>query len=106
MAHHYLWGSKALNIANSTIYGQERILFPSQQFDIVFLLAAAAAPPNILNYSLLRAQNTELTRGPPEVIHHFCLFIGGVHIGATALHVLNLIWFGNIARLSQWGGGG
>jgi hypothetical protein len=23
MAHHYLWGSKALNIANSTIYGQE-----------------------------------------------------------------------------------
>jgi hypothetical protein len=26
MAHHYLWGSKALNIANSTIYGQERNL--------------------------------------------------------------------------------
>jgi hypothetical protein len=32
-------------------------------------------------------------------------YIGGVHIGAIALHVLNLIWFGNIARLSQWGGG-
>ncbi len=34
------------------------------------------------------------------------LFIGGVHIGARALHGLNLIWFGNITRLSQWGGGG
>jgi hypothetical protein len=22
MAHHYLWGSKALNIANNTIYAQ------------------------------------------------------------------------------------
>ena len=22
MAHHYLWGSKALNIANNTIYSQ------------------------------------------------------------------------------------
>jgi hypothetical protein len=28
-------------------------------------------------------------------------FIGGVHIGAKALHDLNLIWFGYIARLSQ-----
>jgi hypothetical protein len=32
-------------------------------------------------------------------------FIGGVHIGARALHVL-FIWFGNIARLSRWGEGG
>jgi hypothetical protein len=63
MAHHYLWGSKALNIANSTIYGQERILFPCQQFDIVFLLAAAAAPPNILNYSLFRAQSQRCGTG-------------------------------------------
>jgi hypothetical protein len=31
---------------------------------------------------------------------------GGVHIGARAPHVLNLILFGCIARLSQWGGGG
>jgi hypothetical protein len=31
--------------------------------------------------------------------------IGGDHIGARALHVLNLIWFGCIARLSQRGGG-
>ncbi len=37
--------------------------------------------------------------------HYFSLsFIVGVHIGARALHVLNLISFGNIARLSQWGG--
>jgi hypothetical protein len=27
--------------------------------------------------------------------------MGEVHIGARALHVLNLIWFGNIARLSH-----
>ncbi len=33
-------------------------------------------------------------------------FIGEVHIGVRALNVLNLIWFGYIARLSQWGGGG
>jgi hypothetical protein len=33
-------------------------------------------------------QSTELTRGPPELVQHF-LFIGGVHIGARALHVLN-----------------
>ncbi len=32
--------------------------------------------------------------------------IGGVHIGARGLNVLNLIWFGYITRLSHWGGGG
>ncbi len=32
--------------------------------------------------------------------------IEGVHIGASALHVLNLIWFGYITILSPWGGGG
>ncbi len=47
-----------------------------------------------------RAQSTELIRGPSELV------IGGVHVGARALHVLTLIWFGCIARLSQWGGGG
>ncbi len=31
--------------------------------------------------------------------------VGGVHFGTRALHVLNLIWYGYIARLSQWGGG-
>ncbi len=31
---------------------------------------------------------------------------GGVHIGARALLGIKLIWFGYIARLSQWGGGG
>ncbi len=31
--------------------------------------------------------------------------MGGVHIGTRALHVLNLIWLGYIARLSQWGEG-
>ncbi len=33
-------------------------------------------------------------------------FIRAAHIGARALHVLNLIWFGNIPRLSQWEEGG
>jgi hypothetical protein len=32
--------------------------------------------------------------------------IGGVHLGARALSDKNLIWFGNIVRLSQWAGGG
>jgi hypothetical protein len=50
----------------------------------------------------LVAQSIELTRGPPEVSSALS-FIEGVHIGARALHVLNLIWFGCIARLSQWG---
>jgi hypothetical protein len=27
------------------------------------------------------------------------------HISAKSLHVQNLIWFGYIARISQWGGG-
>ncbi len=31
--------------------------------------------------------------GPPELVSALS-FIGGVHIGARALHVLNLIWFG------------
>jgi hypothetical protein len=34
------------------------------------------------------------------------LFIGGVHIGGRALHILNFIWFGYISRLSQWAGMG
>jgi hypothetical protein len=32
--------------------------------------------------------------------------IGGVHIGARALLDINLMWFGFIARLSQWEGRG
>ncbi len=50
-----------------------------------------------------RPRSKELTRGPPEVSS---ALIGGAHIDARTLHVLNLIWFGNISRLSQWGGGG
>jgi hypothetical protein len=33
-------------------------------------------------------------------------FLGGVYIGVRALLDINLIWFGNIARLSQRGVGG
>jgi hypothetical protein len=57
--------------------------------------------PHVLQFSPISC-HTELTRGPPELVQPF---IGGVHIGARALHVLNVIWFGCIARLSQWGGG-
>jgi hypothetical protein len=32
--------------------------------------------------------------------------IGGIHIGARALLVIELIWFGYIARLSHLGGRG
>ncbi len=56
----------------------------------------------ILRSYRVRSQNTELTRGPTELLQ----FIRVVHICARALHVLNLIWFGNISRQSQWGGGG
>jgi hypothetical protein len=34
------------------------------------------------------------------------LLTGGVHIGARALFDIHFIWFGYIACLSQWGGGG
>jgi hypothetical protein len=47
-------------------------------------------------------QSNELSRGPPELVQ----FVAGVHISARALYALNLIWFGNIFRLSQWGEGG
>jgi hypothetical protein len=42
---------------------------------------------------------------PMRAIHSALSFIGGVHIGARALHVLNLIWFGLaiIARVCSSG---
>ncbi len=43
-------------------------------------------------------ESKEITRGTTEL--HV------VHIGARALLDINLIWFGYIARLSQWRGGG
>jgi hypothetical protein len=42
--------------------------------------------------------------GPPNLCRTF--LTGGVDNGARALHVLNFIWFGYVASLSQWGGGG
>ncbi len=67
---------------------------------------AGVRRPNhqVLGYIEDQSQSTELTRGPPELVQHFR--IEGVHIGPRALHVLNLIWFGCIPRLSQWGEGG
>ncbi len=45
------------------------------------------------NFILFEPQSTELTREGPQVSSTI-LFIGGVHISARVLHVLNLIWFG------------
>jgi hypothetical protein len=41
-------------------------------------------------------------------VYSECSEVGGegVYIGARALLDISLIWFGYIARLSQWGGGG
>ncbi len=50
-------------------------------------------------------QSNELTiEGPLSWFSTF-VYRGSLH-GARALHDLNLIWFGYITRLSQWGGGG
>jgi hypothetical protein len=64
---------------------------------LVPLVGTKAATALAFRYSIageLEALSTELTKGPPELIQYF-------HIGARALHVLNLIWFGNITRLSH-----
>ncbi len=45
---------------------------------------------------------TNLLEAPPGV-RSALSFIGGVLIGARALHVLNLIWFGYIARVGRSG---
>ncbi len=54
-------------------------------------------------------QSNELTKGPPWVSSALSC-IGGVHIAARALHVLNLIWFGYIKQevgfIFVWSGSG
>ncbi len=72
-----------------------------QRFDYIFYTGSTQVG-KIVGYDLM---GKELTRGPPELVQHF-VYIGGAHIGARALPILNLIWFGQISRLSQWGGGG
>jgi|688.fasta_scaffold1136268_1 hypothetical protein len=53
-------------------------------------------------------QSNELTRGTTEYrVSPALSFIGGVQIGAIALlDIKKFVWFGHIARLTQWGGGG
>jgi hypothetical protein len=63
---------------------------------LIFLL------PAILNSAVLNRRVMNLVEGPLRLVS--TSLIVGVHIGTRALHVLNLIWFGNIACLSQWGG--
>ncbi len=50
-------------------------------------------------YCIPQSNEVTILEGPP--VSSALSFVGGVHIGAGALHVLNLI-----ARLSQWGAGG
>jgi hypothetical protein len=71
----------------------------------VLQLARWAALPAQCSMHTGRRVKNYLER-PPSYSSSSLSFIEGVHIGARALHVLNLIWFGYIARLSQWGGGG
>jgi hypothetical protein len=35
------------------------------------------------NGSTTQSQSNELTKGTPELVLHFCLYIGGVHINLT-----------------------
>ncbi len=50
-------------------------------------------------------QSTELTRGPPESVGLSFMYRESSHRRKSAA-CPKLIWFGCIARLSQWGGGG
>jgi hypothetical protein len=61
--------------------------------------------PQLGNAAWTNPQSNELTRGPPDYSSALSS-TGGVHIGARALHVLNLILFGYITRLYQLGKGG
>jgi hypothetical protein len=56
--------------------------------------------------NIIRPQSNELTRGPPELVQHQHFRLYGMFTSAQeSCMVLNIIWFGNIARQSQWGGG-
>ncbi len=63
------------------------------------------APYSCRSVIVLYPQSNELTKRDSSVSSALS-FIEGVHIGARALLDINLIWFGYIARLFQWGGGG
>ncbi len=52
------------------------------------------------------SQSNDLYMRPTELVQHFAYRGKGVHIGASALLNMELIWFGYIAHLSQWGQGG
>ncbi len=59
--------------------------------DLVFLELHFFCSLKIRDPDGARAQSDELTRGP-RLVSSALSFIRGVHIGARALHVLNLIW--------------
>jgi hypothetical protein len=61
---------------------------------------------NVVRRSGVFAQSTVLIDIEGPSVSSALSPIGGVHVGARALVDRVLIWFGNIARLSQWGVGG
>ncbi len=65
------------------------------------MIETPSPPPPSVSDEIL-PQSKELTRGPLSYTSALS-FIGGVHIGARALHVLNLIWFGNNVKLAAGG---
>jgi hypothetical protein len=60
----------------------------------------------MLNENEMTGRLTLMTKQdliPPKLFQSVASVL---QVGARALHVINLIWFGYISRLSQWGGGG
>ncbi len=88
----YAWSTSRSSIKNG------RTWFTTSRSS--FIRAAGPHWPSLVLFTicLVNFQSTELTRGPRVSSQ-------GVHIGARALLVLNLIWFGWIAHLLQWEGG-
>ncbi len=83
------WGGGACGAANE---------YSCALGDLTPCLTYACSSAEVPHKSRFCLQSAELTREPHS-------FIGGVHISARALHVLYLILFGYISRLSQRGEG-
>merc|ERR1712106_1003892 len=78
MAHHYLWGSKALNIANTTIFGQYTHFVGSQHFNCMAKLLGyqgiAVVMEELLNVvkSLMQGNILQFTRTLMEAMPKDC----------------------------------
>ncbi len=96
-SNHYRWSEKGEGRAATwwaAVFWRTRSASPGSAIGCG---TRVSHPVRYITVHRNKARSNELTRGPPELVQHF-RFIGGVHIGARALHVLNLMWFGYIAR--------